>query len=152
MVHLRSSSRLTPDPLKAGLFRRRSPPRRLTGAAYGGLVSPPAGRHRRAKASITRTAPQSAETIFYIRPTSYVRGTLRSPGVIERVADTRPDLDVLVGFEAGEVDEGVSFHGSSRSDLIRSANLTVNALSGRRAFAGLFINDAQSLSALEAER
>src|SRR5580693_6403157 len=47
VVHTRSSSRRTPDPLTAGLSPQRSPPRLLTGAAYGGLGSPPARRTRR---------------------------------------------------------------------------------------------------------
>jgi transposase-like protein len=47
VVHTRSSSRRTPDPLTAGLFPQRSPPRLLTGAACGGLGSPPARRTRR---------------------------------------------------------------------------------------------------------
>jgi hypothetical protein len=49
VVHTRSSSRRPPDPLTAGLFPQRSPPRLLTGAACGGLGSPPARRTRRAK-------------------------------------------------------------------------------------------------------
>ena len=49
VVHTRSSSRRPPDPLTAGLFPQRSPPRLLTGAACGGLSSPPARRTRRAK-------------------------------------------------------------------------------------------------------
>src|SRR5437773_1360654 len=47
VVHTRSSSRRPPDPLTAGLFPQRSPPRLLTGAACGGLGSPPARRTRR---------------------------------------------------------------------------------------------------------
>jgi hypothetical protein len=47
VVHARSSSRHPPDPLTAGLFPQRSPPRLLTGAACGGLGSPPARRTRR---------------------------------------------------------------------------------------------------------
>src|SRR5215469_2419932 len=42
VVHCRSSSRRPPDPLTAGLSPQRSPPRLLTGAACGGLGSPPA--------------------------------------------------------------------------------------------------------------
>jgi hypothetical protein len=48
VVHTCSSSRHTPDPLSAGLFPQRSPPRLLTSAACGGLGSPPARRTRRA--------------------------------------------------------------------------------------------------------
>jgi hypothetical protein len=48
VVHTRSSSRRSPDPLPGGPFPQRSPPRRLTGAACGGLGSPPARRTRRA--------------------------------------------------------------------------------------------------------
>src|SRR5215469_7763095 len=47
VVHTRSSSHHSPDPLTAGLFPQRSPPRLLTGAACGGLGSPPARRTRR---------------------------------------------------------------------------------------------------------
>jgi hypothetical protein len=47
VVHTRSSSRHAPDPLTAGLFPQRSPPRLLTGAACSGLGSPPARRTRR---------------------------------------------------------------------------------------------------------
>ena len=47
VVHTRSSSRHAPDPLTAGLFLQRSPPRLLTGAACSGLGSPPARRTRR---------------------------------------------------------------------------------------------------------
>jgi len=48
VVHTRSTSRRTPDPLTAGLLPQRSPPRLLTDAACGGLGSPPARRTRRA--------------------------------------------------------------------------------------------------------
>ena len=48
VVHTRSSSRHTPDPLTTGLFLQRSPPQLLTGAACSGLGSPPARRTRRA--------------------------------------------------------------------------------------------------------
>jgi hypothetical protein len=48
VVHTRSSSRHTPAPLSTGLLPQRSPPRLLTGAACGGLGSPPARRTRRA--------------------------------------------------------------------------------------------------------
>ena len=47
VVHARSSSHRIPDPLTAGLFLQRSPPRLLTGAACSGLGSPPARRTRR---------------------------------------------------------------------------------------------------------
>jgi len=47
VVHARSSSRHPPDPLSAGLFPQRSPPRLFTGAACGGLSSPPARRTQR---------------------------------------------------------------------------------------------------------
>ena len=47
VVHTRSPSRHAPDPLTAGLFLQRSPPRLLTGAACSGLGSPPARRTRR---------------------------------------------------------------------------------------------------------
>ncbi len=47
VIHTCSSSRRSPDPLVAGLLPQRSPPRLLTGAACGGLGSPPARRTRR---------------------------------------------------------------------------------------------------------
>src|SRR5215469_8470366 len=49
VVHTRSSSRRPPDPLTAGLFPQRSPPRLLTGAACGGLGSPPASASPKAQ-------------------------------------------------------------------------------------------------------
>ena len=48
VVHTRSSSRRSPDPVLPGLFPKRSPRRLLTAAASGGLGSPPARRTRRA--------------------------------------------------------------------------------------------------------
>src|SRR4029453_10908522 len=44
VVHTRSPSRRPPAPLPAGLLPPRSPPRLLTGPAFGGLGSPPARR------------------------------------------------------------------------------------------------------------
>ncbi len=64
VVHTRSSSRRTPDPLTAGLFPQRSPPRLLTDAACGGLSSPPARRTRRANPHHWHSTFRSA--IFYI--------------------------------------------------------------------------------------
>src|SRR5207248_11308758 len=65
VVHTRSSSRRPPDPLTAGLFPQRSPPRLLTGAACGGLGSPPALANPEGQTSITGTA-RFAPTTFYI--------------------------------------------------------------------------------------
>ena len=48
VVHTRSSSRRSPDPVTPGLSPERSPRRLLTDAASGGLGSPPARRARRA--------------------------------------------------------------------------------------------------------
>jgi hypothetical protein len=48
VVHSRSSSRRSPDPILVGPCPQRSPPRLLTDAACGGLTPPPAGRRRRA--------------------------------------------------------------------------------------------------------
>ena len=48
VVHTRSSSRRSPDPVTPGLSPERSPRRLLTDAASGGLGSPPARRTRRA--------------------------------------------------------------------------------------------------------
>src|SRR5674476_512963 len=47
VVHTCSSSRRLPAPLSAGLLPQRLPRRLLTGAACGGLGSPPARRPRR---------------------------------------------------------------------------------------------------------
>jgi len=65
VVHTRSSSRRPPDPLTAGLFPQRSPPRPLTGAACGGLGSPPALASPEGQTSITGTA-RFVPTTFYI--------------------------------------------------------------------------------------
>jgi hypothetical protein len=65
VVHARSSSRRTPDPLTAGLFLQRSPPRLLTGAACSGLGSPPAMANPEGQTSITGTARLMPAT-FYI--------------------------------------------------------------------------------------
>jgi len=68
VVHTRSSSRHPPDPLTAGLFPQRSPPRLLTGAACGGLGSPPAMANPEGHTSITGTARLMPAT-FYIATT-----------------------------------------------------------------------------------
>ena len=65
VVHTRSSSRHAPDPLTAGLFPQRSPPRLLTGAACGGLGSPPAMANPEGQTPITGTARLMPAT-FYI--------------------------------------------------------------------------------------
>ena len=65
VVHTRSSSRRPPDPLTAGLLPQRSPPRLLTGAACGGLGSPPALANPEGQTSITGTA-RFAPATFYI--------------------------------------------------------------------------------------
>ena len=65
VVHARSSSRRPPDPLTAGLFPQRSPPRLLTGAACGGLGSPPALASPEGQTSITGTA-RFVPATFYI--------------------------------------------------------------------------------------
>src|SRR5262249_60639807 len=65
VVHTRSSSRRPPDPLTAGLFPQRSPPRLLTGAACGGLGSPPALASPEGQTSITGTA-RFVPATFYI--------------------------------------------------------------------------------------
>jgi len=68
VVHTRSSSRRPPDPLTAGLFPQRSPPRLLTGAACGGLGSPPALASPEGQTSITGTA-RFVPATFYIATT-----------------------------------------------------------------------------------
>src|SRR6266705_2038711 len=65
VVHTRSSSRRPPDPLTAGLLPQRSPPRLLTGAACGGLGSPPALASPEGQTSITGTA-RFVPATFYI--------------------------------------------------------------------------------------
>ena len=65
VVHTRSSSRRPPDPLTAGLLPQRSPPPLLTGAACGGLGSPPALANPEGQTSITGTA-RFAPATFYI--------------------------------------------------------------------------------------
>src|SRR5580700_2262400 len=71
VVRTCSSSRRSPDPVSPGLSPERSPPRLLTGAASGGLGSPPARRARRAISSITGTAR-------FVLATFYVTTTLLS--------------------------------------------------------------------------
>src|SRR5680860_1278217 len=71
VVHTRSSSRRTPDPVTPGLFPQRSPRRLLTDAASGGLGSPPARRARRAK-------PPSLAQHRFVLATSYITTTLLS--------------------------------------------------------------------------
>jgi hypothetical protein len=75
VVHTRSSSRRTPDPLTAGLFLQRSPPRLLTGAACSGLGSPPAMANPEGQTSITGTARLTPAT-FYIATTPLSGHTL----------------------------------------------------------------------------
>ena len=89
VVHTRSSSRRTPDPLTAGLFPQRSPPRLLTDAACGGLGSPPTRRTRRA------TPPSLAQH-------GSCRRASTSPSL--SLQDTPqndfwfPDIEIPVGF------------------------------------------------------
>jgi hypothetical protein len=78
VVHTRSSSRRPPDPLTAGLFPQRSPPRLLTDAACGGLGSPPALANPEGPTSITGTA-RFVPATFYIASLPF-QGTPQNGG------------------------------------------------------------------------
>src|ERR1700687_5547135 len=84
VVRTCSSSRRSPDPVSPGLFPERSPPRLLTGAASGGLGSPPARRARRA------IPPSLAQHSLCWRPsTSPPLSFLdtRAPDIVARLRD-----------------------------------------------------------------
>jgi len=70
VVHTRSSSRHAPDPLTAGLFLQRSPPRLLTGAACSGLGSPPARRTRRASLHHWHSTVHAGDLLHRLTPLS----------------------------------------------------------------------------------
>jgi len=70
VVHARSSSRHAPDPLTAGLFPQRSPPRLLTGAACGGLGSPPARRTRRTYLHHWHSTVRAGDLLHRLTPLS----------------------------------------------------------------------------------
>ena len=70
VVHARSSSRHPPDPLTAGLFPQRSPPRLLTGAACGGLGSPPARRTRRTYLHHWHSTVRAGDLLHRLTPLS----------------------------------------------------------------------------------
>jgi hypothetical protein len=70
VVHTRSSSRHPPDPLTAGLFPQRSPPRLLTGAACGGLGSPPARRTQRANLHHWHSTVRAGDLLHRLTPLS----------------------------------------------------------------------------------
>ncbi len=84
VVHTRSSSRRPPDPLTAGLFPQRSPPRLLTGAACGGLGSPPARRTRRAYLHHWHSTVRAGDLLHRLTPlsgrTAERRLWIRRPG------------------------------------------------------------------------
>src|SRR5713101_7688723 len=80
-----SSSRRSPDPLVAGLFPQRSPPRLLTAAAWGGLGSPPARRTRRVYLHHWHGTLCGLST-FYVETTSLSGHTTRS----NRISISRP--------------------------------------------------------------
>src|SRR5260370_33378775 len=65
VVHTRSSSRRSPDPVLPGLFPERSPRRLLTAAAPGGLGSPPARRARRANPHHRHSTVQSGDLLHH---------------------------------------------------------------------------------------
>ncbi len=70
VVHARSSSRRTPDPLTAGLFPQRSPPRLLTSAACGDLGSPPARRTRRTYLHHWHSTVRAGDLLHRLTPLS----------------------------------------------------------------------------------
>jgi len=70
VVHTRSSSRRPPDPLTAGLSPQRSPPRLLTGAACGGLGSPPARRTRRTYLHHWHSTVRAGDLLHRLTPLS----------------------------------------------------------------------------------
>ena len=70
VVHARSSSRHPPDPLTAGLLPQRSPPRLLTGAACGGLGSPPARRTRRTYLHHWHSTVRAGDLLHRLTPLS----------------------------------------------------------------------------------
>ena len=84
VVHTRSSSRRTPDPLTAGLFLQRSPPRLLTGAACGGLGSPPARRTRRTCLHHWHSTVHAGDLLRHLNPlsghTAYRRFAIAAAG------------------------------------------------------------------------
>src|SRR5262249_12572317 len=77
VVHTRSSSRRTPAHLTAGIFPQRSPARLLSGAASGGLGSPPALANPEDQTSITGTAR-------FVLATFYIAFTLLSGHTADR--------------------------------------------------------------------
>src|SRR5580693_1932121 len=92
VVHARSSSRRTPDPLTAGLFPQRSPPRLLTGAACGGLGSPPARRTRRTYLHHWHSTVRAGDLLHRLTPLS---GRTTDRRVSEAVyVYAAPDQDV----------------------------------------------------------
>ena len=70
VVHARSSSRRAPDPLTAGLFLQRSPPRLLTSAACSGLGSPPARRTRRTYLHYWHSTVRAGDLLHRLTPLS----------------------------------------------------------------------------------
>ena len=82
VVHTRSSSRRTPDPLTAGLFPQRSPPRLLTGAACGGLGSPPARRTRRTYLHHWHSTVRAGDLLHRLTPLSGHTAERRLSGVV----------------------------------------------------------------------
>ena len=61
------------DPLTAGLFPQRSPPRLLTGAACGGLGSPPARRTRRTCLHHWHSTVHAGDLLHRLTPLSGLR-------------------------------------------------------------------------------
>jgi hypothetical protein len=79
VVHSRSSSRRTPDPLKAGLFRSRFPPRLLTGMTPRRFGIPACTANPEGQTSITNTA-RLATVTSYITATPLSGHTVSSRG------------------------------------------------------------------------
>jgi hypothetical protein len=92
VVHVRSSSRRTPDPLTAGLFPQRSPPRLLTGAACGGLGSPPARRTRRTYLHHWHSTVHAGDLLHRLTPLS---GHTPERRLGERSPRPSPSLSVI---------------------------------------------------------
>ena len=152
VVHARSSSRHPPDPLTAGLFPQRSPPRLLTGAACGALGSPPARRTRRtylhhwhstvhAGDLLHRLTPLSGHTAERRFPcTAHARSArvLRRPGRRRAGPDMTapPELVLARACRAGAqvASRRKAHHGSSRTVFHEGSGQARGTLTHRREY------------------
>ena len=97
VVHARSSSRHPPDPLTAGLFPQRSPPRLLTSAACGDLGSPPARRTRRTCLHHWHSTVHAGDLLHRLTP--LMRGHTAERRLRVRLAKTtRPRTVIDIGL------------------------------------------------------